>query len=105
MFFDSEVDFGYQGSTSGNEDNGNEGFDDANIADFGGFLCGNIPGTARRDWHVREIWHQRQPTISIVRNLPPRAVRRLTIAATWRATDGRHRLSIDRIHWRQSGER
>src|SRR5580692_8536873 len=34
LFFD-EPDFSYEGATSGN---GNEGFDDANIADFGGFL-------------------------------------------------------------------
>jgi hypothetical protein len=102
LFFD-EVDFSYQGATSGNEDNGDEGFDDANIADFGGFLCGKYPNYSPADWQSK--YGITRPTISIVRSLPPRAAERSTIAATWRATDGRHRLSIDRIRWRQSGER
>ncbi len=42
LFFD-EPDFSYEGATTANgSENGNEGFDDANIADFGGFLCGKF---------------------------------------------------------------
>ena len=52
LFFD-EVDFSYQGATSGNEDNGDEGFDDANIADFGGFLCGKYPNYSPADWQSK----------------------------------------------------
>jgi len=52
LFFD-ELDFSYQGSTSGNEDNGDEGFDDANIADFGGFLCGKYPNYSPADWQSK----------------------------------------------------
>src|SRR5580704_6783743 len=52
LFFD-ELDFSYQGSTSGNEDNGDEGFDDANIADFGGFLCGKYPKDSPADWQSK----------------------------------------------------
>jgi hypothetical protein len=52
LFFD-EVEFSYQGSTSRNEDNGDEGFDDANIADFGGFLCGKYPNYTPADWQSK----------------------------------------------------
>ena len=52
LFFD-ELDFSYQGSTSGNEDNGDEGFDDANIADFGGFLCGKYPKYSPAEWQSK----------------------------------------------------
>ena len=46
LFFD-EPDESYQGATYGN---GNEGFDDANVADFGGFLCAKYPSLAASDW-------------------------------------------------------
>lgn len=46
VFFD-EVDEGYEGSTYGN---GNEGFDDADIADFGGFLCAKYPTLTASVW-------------------------------------------------------
>ena len=52
LFFD-EPDFSYEGATSGNEDNGDEGFDDANIADFGGFLCGKYPNYSPADWQSK----------------------------------------------------
>ena len=52
LFFD-EVDFSYQGATSGNGDNGDEGFDDANVADFGGFLCGKYPKYSPTDWQSK----------------------------------------------------
>ena len=47
LFFD-EVDFSYDGAP-----NGNEGFDDASIADFGGFLCGKYPGYRPADWQSK----------------------------------------------------
>src|ERR1700691_3338682 len=53
LFFD-EVDFSYEGAPS--EDgsgNGDEGFDDANIADFGGFLCGKHPNYSPADWQSK----------------------------------------------------
>jgi hypothetical protein len=46
IFFD-EVDQSFEGSTYGE---GNEGFDDADVADFGGFLCGKYPGYQASDW-------------------------------------------------------
>jgi hypothetical protein len=49
LFFD-EPDFSYEGATSGN---GDEGFDDANIADFGGFLCGKYPNYSPADWQSK----------------------------------------------------
>jgi hypothetical protein len=52
LFFD-EPDFSYDGATSGNENNGDEGFDDANIADFGGFLCGKYPNYSPADWQSK----------------------------------------------------
>ena len=53
LFFD-EPDFSYVGTTSGNgPGNGNEGFDDANIADFGGFLCGKYPNYSPADWQSK----------------------------------------------------
>ena len=47
LFFD-EVDFSYDGAP-----NGNEGFDDASIADFGGFLCGKYPSHSPADWQSK----------------------------------------------------
>src|SRR5580658_36121 len=53
LFFD-EPDFSYEGAPSGNgSGNGNEGFDDANIADFGGFLCGKYPNYSPADWQSK----------------------------------------------------
>jgi hypothetical protein len=53
LFFD-EPDFSYVGTTSGNgPGNGDEGFDDANIADFGGFLCGKYPNYSPADWQSK----------------------------------------------------
>jgi hypothetical protein len=53
LFFD-EPDFSYEGAPSGNgSGNGNEGFDDANIADFGGFLCGKHPNYSPADWRSK----------------------------------------------------
>jgi hypothetical protein len=50
LFFD-EVDFSYEGAPAGDgSGNGDEGFDDANIADFGGFLCGKYPKYSPADW-------------------------------------------------------
>lgn len=46
LFFD-EPDESYQGATYGN---GDEGFDDANVADFGGFLCAKYPNYTAADW-------------------------------------------------------
>jgi len=46
LFFD-EADESYEGATYGN---GNEGFDDADIADFGGFLCAKYPNLTAADW-------------------------------------------------------
>jgi hypothetical protein len=46
LFFD-EVDESYEGATYGN---GDEGFDDADIADFGGFLCAKYPNLTAADW-------------------------------------------------------
>ena len=53
LFFD-EVDFSYVGATYENgSPNGNEGFDDASIADFGGFLCGTYPNYSPADWQSK----------------------------------------------------
>ena len=53
LFFD-EVDFTYVGAASGDgTPNGNEGFDDASIADFGGFLCGKYPNYSPADWQSK----------------------------------------------------
>ena len=53
LFFD-EVDFTYVGAASGDgPPNGNEGFDDASIADFGGFLCGKYPNYSAADWQSK----------------------------------------------------
>jgi hypothetical protein len=49
LFFD-EADESYQGATYGN---GDEGFDDANVADFGGFLCGKYPAYTAVDWQSK----------------------------------------------------
>jgi hypothetical protein len=49
LFFD-EPDESYQGATYGN---GNEGFDDANVADFGGFLCAKYPNLSSADWQTQ----------------------------------------------------
>jgi hypothetical protein len=46
IFFD-EVDQSYEGATYGN---GDEGFDAADVADFGGFLCAKYPGLAAAQW-------------------------------------------------------
>ena len=46
LFFD-EPDESFQGATYGD---GNEGFDDADVADFGGFLCGKYPNYQPSDW-------------------------------------------------------
>jgi hypothetical protein len=48
IFFD-EVGGSYEG---GNYD-GNEGFDDADVADFGGFLCAKYPGFSTGQWQSR----------------------------------------------------
>jgi len=45
LFFD-EVSGSYQGATY----NGNEGFDDADVADFGGFLCAKYPDLTAAQW-------------------------------------------------------
>jgi hypothetical protein len=45
LFFD-EVNGSYQGATFNN----NEGFDDADIADFGGFLCAKYPNLTAAQW-------------------------------------------------------
>jgi len=53
LFFD-EPDFSYEGATtSDGSGNGNEGFDDANIADFGGFLCGKYPNYSPAHWQSK----------------------------------------------------
>ncbi len=49
LFFD-EIDESYEGSTYGQ---GDEGFDDANVADFGGFLCAKYPSLSAADWQTR----------------------------------------------------
>jgi hypothetical protein len=46
LFFD-EIDESYEGYTYGE---GNEGFDGADISDFGGFLCGKYPNYTPADW-------------------------------------------------------
>jgi hypothetical protein len=46
LFFD-EVDESYEGATYGD---GNEGFDDADVADFGGFLCAKYPSLTATQW-------------------------------------------------------
>ena len=48
LFFD-EVDGSYAGATY----NGNEGFDNADVADFGGFLCAKYPALTAADWTTR----------------------------------------------------
>ena len=45
IFFD-EVGGSYEGATY----NGNEGFDDADVADFGGFLCAKYPSLTAAQW-------------------------------------------------------
>jgi len=45
VFFD-EVSGSYQGATYDN----NEGFDDADVADFGGFLCAKYPSLSAAQW-------------------------------------------------------
>jgi hypothetical protein len=45
LFFD-EVGGSYQGATF----NGNEGFDDADVADFGGFLCAKYSDLIPAQW-------------------------------------------------------
>jgi hypothetical protein len=45
VFFD-EVSGSYDGATY----NGNEGFDDADVADFGGFLCAKYPNLIAAQW-------------------------------------------------------
>ena len=49
LFFD-EPDESFEGSTYGN---GNEGFDDADVADFGGFLCAKYPNLTPSDWQTQ----------------------------------------------------
>jgi hypothetical protein len=49
LFFD-EADESYEGATYGN---GNEGFDDANVADFGGFLCAKYPNLTASQWQTQ----------------------------------------------------
>jgi hypothetical protein len=49
LFFD-EPDFSHDGATPENED---EGFDDANVADFGGFLCGKYSSYSPADWQSK----------------------------------------------------
>jgi hypothetical protein len=49
LFFD-EPDESYEGATYGD---GNEGFDDADVADFGGFLCGKYPGMSSSAWQTQ----------------------------------------------------
>jgi hypothetical protein len=49
LFFD-EPDESYEGSTYGD---GDEGFDDADVADFGGFLCGKYPNLSASDWQTQ----------------------------------------------------
>ena len=49
LFFD-EPDESYEGSTYGE---GNEGFDDADVADFGGFLCAKYPSLSVTDWQTQ----------------------------------------------------
>ena len=46
LFFD-EPDETYEGATYGN---GDEGFDDADVADFGGFICAKYPNLGPSDW-------------------------------------------------------
>jgi hypothetical protein len=45
IFFD-DVSGSYEGATY----NGNEGFDDADVADFGGFLCAKYPNLTAAQW-------------------------------------------------------
>jgi hypothetical protein len=49
LFFD-EADESYEGATYGN---GDEGFDDADVADFGGFLCAKYPNLSATDWQTQ----------------------------------------------------
>jgi len=49
LFFD-EPDESYEGATYGN---GNEGLDDADVADFGGFLCAKYPNLSPTDWQTQ----------------------------------------------------
>jgi len=49
LFFD-EPDESYEGATYGN---GDEGFDDADIADFGGFLCAKYANLNPSDWQTQ----------------------------------------------------
>jgi hypothetical protein len=45
-----EPDESFEGTFYGN---GDEGFDDANVADFGGFLCGKYPKLTAAEWQSR----------------------------------------------------
>jgi hypothetical protein len=49
LFFD-EPDESYEGATYGD---GNEGFDDADVADFGGFLCAKYPSLSSSAWQTQ----------------------------------------------------
>ncbi|MGP0018227.1 MAG: hypothetical protein ACLPHP_06640 [Candidatus Sulfotelmatobacter sp.] len=49
LFFD-EADESYEGATYGN---GNEGFDDADVADFGGFLCAKYSNLSAAQWQTQ----------------------------------------------------
>jgi hypothetical protein len=49
LFFD-EPDESYEGATYGD---GNEGFDDADVGDFGGFLCAKYPTLSATDWQTQ----------------------------------------------------
>ena len=48
LFFDEQL-----GTYNGATYDGNEGFDDANIADFGGYLCAKYPGLTADQWTAR----------------------------------------------------
>jgi hypothetical protein len=48
LFFDEQL-----GSYNGATYDGNEGFDDANIADFGGYLCAKYPNLTADQWASR----------------------------------------------------
>lgn len=48
LFFDEPY-----GSYTGAAFDGNEGFDDANVADFGGYLCAKYPGLTADQWATK----------------------------------------------------
>jgi hypothetical protein len=48
LFFDEQL-----GTYNGATYDGNEGFDDANIADFGGYLCAKYPGLTADHWTAK----------------------------------------------------